>query len=212
MGTGHETGVDGPRGYGVDAEALVQRYEQVRPAEKYAFARHLIPAKPCRVMDVGAGSGVDASWLASLGHQVVAVEPTFELRLRAAALHPSKNIRWMDDCLPHLRSVMALNEAFDFVVVAGVWTHLDEMQRRESLQALTSLLSPEAVALISIRQGVAPTSRLTFPVTVADEVASAQSYGLRTIINMERQSLQAANDAAGVTWRWLALQPSHEES
>jgi 2-polyprenyl-3-methyl-5-hydroxy-6-metoxy-1,4-benzoquinol methylase len=200
----------GSRGYGAEAEALVQRYEQVQPAEKYAFALCLIPATPCRVMDVGAGSGVDAAWFASLGHQVVAVEPTFELHRRAAALHRSRNIRWISDCLPHLRSVMALDRKFDFIVAARVWTHLDAMQRRHSFRALKSLLAPGAVALISIRQGVAPTGRLVFAVTAENEVALARSCGLRTIVNVEQRSLQAANRAAGVTWRWLALRSSDQ--
>jgi SAM-dependent methyltransferase len=205
-----EADVGGSRGYAADAEALVRRYEQVQPADKYAFALDLIPARPCSVMDVGSGSGVDAAWFASSGHQVVAVEPTFELRRRAAALHPSRNIRWMDDCLPHLRSVIALDRKFDFIVSAGVWTHLDAMQRRNSFQALKSLLAPGAVILISIRQGVAPTGRLVFAVTAEEEVALAQRCGLRTIVNVQRRSLQAANRAAGVTWRWLALQSSDE--
>lgn len=212
MSPRHETDAAGSQGYGADAEALVPRYEKVRPAEKYAFALHLIPRKPSRVMDVGAGSGVDAAWLALLGHQVTAVEPTEELRRRAAALHLSKNIRWTHDCLPHLRSVIALREMFDFIVAAGVWTHLDPMQRRDSFRTLAALLSPSAVLLISIRKGIAPTGRVTFPVPVEDEVALAQSCGLRTIINVERQSLQAANRAAGVTWRWLALQSRGQES
>ena len=40
----------------------------------------LIPATPSRVLDVGAGTGRDAAALAALGHSVVAVEPTPELR------------------------------------------------------------------------------------------------------------------------------------
>jgi hypothetical protein len=35
-----------------------------------------------------------------MGHAVVAVEPTAALRGRAAALHPSSRIEWLEDGLP----------------------------------------------------------------------------------------------------------------
>jgi SAM-dependent methyltransferase len=209
MGPDRPAVVDGTEGYGVDAADLVRRFEQVNSAEKYSFALHLIPSKPGQVMDVGSGSGVDSAWFASMGHRVLAVEPTAELRRRAIALHPSRSIRWIDDRLPHLRSVLALNETFDFIVIAGVWAHLDETQRRDSIRALASLLSPNAVLVISIRQGVAPALRPTFSVPREAELAAAQSCGLRAIIDVERPSLQEVNRAAGVTWRWLALQAGH---
>lgn len=209
MRSGHNAAVDGTKGYGLDAADLVRRFEQVKSAEKYSFVHHLIPRRPSRVMDVGSGSGVDSAWFASLGHQVLAVEPTAELRRCAIALHPSRNIRWIDDHLPHLRSVIALDETFDFIVVAGVWAHLEERQRRDSLRALASLLSPNAVLVISIRQGIAPALRPTFSVPREAELAAAQSCDLHAIIDVERPSLQGVNRAAGVTWRWLALQASH---
>jgi hypothetical protein len=37
--------------------------------------------------------------LAAMGHRVVAVEPTAALRARAAILHPSPRIEWLDDSL-----------------------------------------------------------------------------------------------------------------
>jgi 2-polyprenyl-3-methyl-5-hydroxy-6-metoxy-1,4-benzoquinol methylase len=197
--------VPGSKGYEVDADALVRRYERVRPTDKYRAALHLIPSLPCRVMDIGAGSGVDAAWFASLGHEVFAVEPTAELRRSAMATYPSPRIHWMDDYLPHLRSVVALDETFELIVVAGVWTHLDETERHEAVKTIASLLAPDGVAVISIRQGIAPTGRLTFPVTTQETVTSAETYGLRTILNVQGESQQAANRKAGVTWNWLAF-------
>jgi protein-L-isoaspartate O-methyltransferase len=37
------------------------------------------------VLDIGSGTGRDAAGLAAMGHSVVAVEPTAELRIGAAA-------------------------------------------------------------------------------------------------------------------------------
>ena len=197
--------VAGSKGYDVDAEALVRRYERVRPAEKYGATLHLIPPTHSRVLDVGAGSGVDAAWFASLGHEVLAVEPTVQLRQRAMELHASHGIRWMDDSLPHLRSVVALDESFELIVIAGVWTHLDEMERSESFKTLASLLAPGGIVILSIRQGAAPAGRLHIPATAEETIASAERHGLRPMLNVELYSQQAANRIACVTWSWLAF-------
>ena len=205
-GRGEGRAPAGSKGYDIEADALVRRYEHVRPLDKYRVAQHLVPSTPCRVMDVGAGSGADAAWFASLGHEVLAIEPTFEMRRRAMLMHTSPRIEWMDDCLPHLRSVVALDRRFDLIIVAAVWMHLDELERRAAFGTLTSLVALGGTILISVRQGPAPAGRLVFAVSVPDTIASAEICGLRTTLNAEAQSLQAANRAAGVTWRWLAFQ------
>lgn len=48
-------------------------------------------------LDVGAGSGRDAAWLASLGYEVVAAEPAAGMRIEAQRRHPDPRIRWLDD-------------------------------------------------------------------------------------------------------------------
>ena len=89
------------RGYADAAEELFQRYESIPAAEYHRYVLHLIPKEPSDVLDVGAGTGRDAAWFASMGHRVVAVEPTEAMRLPAMALHPSPLIEWLDD---HLRA------------------------------------------------------------------------------------------------------------
>ena len=54
------------------------------------------------MLDVGAGTGRDAAWLARLGHEVVAVEPSAAMRAEAERRHPAARIRWIDDRLPGL--------------------------------------------------------------------------------------------------------------
>ncbi len=198
----------GSMGYAEGAAAFVERYERVPPVEKYRPVLHLLPKAPCRALDVGAGSGVDAAWLASLGHDVVAVEPTDELRRRAMTLHKSPRIRWMDDCLPRLDSVAALRPPFQLILVAGVWTHLDEAQQRTSPPTLALMPARDGLLVISVRRGPAAGGRLAFPVSIPDTVAHGEAAGLRLTIQAEMPSLQPANRAAGVTWTWLAFSPS----
>ena len=61
---------------------------------------HLFPRPPARVFDIGAETGRDAAGFAALGHSVMVVEPTAELRTRAIGLHASPRIEWLDDSKP----------------------------------------------------------------------------------------------------------------
>jgi len=76
----------GTEGYGETADALAKHYESVSFADVHREILHLIPATPSRALDVGAGTGRDAAALAALGHAVVAVEPTPELRAHGQRL------------------------------------------------------------------------------------------------------------------------------
>ena len=87
-------------GYADEVDQLFVRYESRSPEKVHAPWAQFIPEPPARILDIGSGTGRDAGWLASLGHTVVAAEPTDELRTGAAKLHPHPNITWVDDILP----------------------------------------------------------------------------------------------------------------
>jgi len=88
--------IPGTEGYAEQAAELVEQYESVPFVEKHQAVLHLLPTRPCHVLDIGAGTGADASWFAGEGHSVVAVEPTGEFRQAGMALHPSPLIEWVD--------------------------------------------------------------------------------------------------------------------
>src|SRR6185503_21054266 len=87
--------VSGTEGYAAEAEALLQQYESISFADVHRKVLHLIPAAPCDVLDIGAGTGRDAAALVARGHRVLAVEPTAALRNQAAQLHPSSLVEWL---------------------------------------------------------------------------------------------------------------------
>lgn len=60
----------GTEGYTESADFLIARYESVSFTEKYESVLHLMPEKASDVLDIGAGTGVDAAWLAAAGHRV----------------------------------------------------------------------------------------------------------------------------------------------
>lgn len=100
----------------VQASVLARRYESILANEVHAHLVGLVSPAPGFAIDVGAGSGRDASWLVSLGYEVVAVEPAAGMRREGQARHPSDRIRWLDDRLPNLTETHRLGLSFDLAV------------------------------------------------------------------------------------------------
>ena len=148
--------VSGTEHYAEEAPDLLKRYETISFAETHRSVMHLIPKDPCHVLDIGSGTGRDAAGFAELGHRVVAVEPTEEMRRGAIALHPSRLIEWLDDGLPDLARVLARNEHFDVVMLTAVWMHLDERQRRRAIPNVAALLRNGGVMIMTLRHGPVP--------------------------------------------------------
>jgi SAM-dependent methyltransferase len=193
---------NGTEGYGETADALVKPYESVSFADVHREILHLIPATPSRVLDVGAGTGRDAAALAALGHTVVAVEPTPELRMHGQRLHPGAAIIWIDDSLPDLDKLHARGEHFDLVMLTAVWMHLDPGQRERAMARIAGLLQPGGLATLLLRHGPVPTGRRMFDVSAAETRALADHHGLKTVHDSERPALLGGS---AVWWSVLAV-------
>ena len=88
---------DAIRWYDQNVSDVSRRYESVAAETVHGWLVDLLPIAPALVLDVGAGTGRDAAWLASRGLEVVAVEPSGAMRTEAQRLHPSPSIRWISD-------------------------------------------------------------------------------------------------------------------
>ena len=194
----------GNEGYTEEADALTRQYESVRFVDVHGPVLHLLPTVPSDVLDIGAGTGRDAAALAELGHRVVAVEPTAALRARAALLHPSLRIEWIEDYLPHLDHLTSRGARFDVVRLTGVWIHLDPQQRREAMARVASLLRPGGVLALTLRHGPAPPGRRRlFETSAAETIALAGSHGLDLAVKVEhRPDFYGRRE---VTWTSLAF-------
>ena len=135
--------VSGTEGYADEAEELFKRYESIPAVDAHRAVLHLIPTAPSRVLDIGAGTGRDAAWLAANGHRVVAIEPTDAMRLPAMSLHPSPLIEWLNDGLPDLTILLRRGESFDLVMLTAVWMHLDAQQRHRAMPNVASLVKTD---------------------------------------------------------------------
>ena len=180
--------VSGTEGYAENAETLIERYESVSFAEVHAQVLHVLPDKPGRMLDIGAGTGRDAAALAEMGHDVVAIEPTAEFRSRARRLHPSPRIEWRDDSLPGLQTLAGSEGAFDVIFASAVWMHLDEGQRRQAMPKVARLIRPGGLLILSLRHGPIPEGRRMFDVTADETIELARAEGLDLLVHVDRQS------------------------
>ena len=195
--------VSGTEGYADEAEALLKQYESISFADVHKAVLHLIPTKLSRVLDIGAGTGRDAAGFAALGHHVVAVEPTAELRTRATALHPSSQIEWVDDSLPNLASIIARGDMFDAVMLTAVWMHLDHRQRKIAMPKVASLISPGGVLIMSLRYGPVPKGRRMFAVSANETIVLANAEDLKLVLRLESQD--GLLGRPGISWARLAF-------
>jgi SAM-dependent methyltransferase len=197
------TRASGTEGYADEAEALLVQYESLAFEHLQRWSLPLIPPSPRRILEIGAGTGRDAAGFAALGYSVVAVEPTHELRTRAAELHPSPAIEWVDDSLPDLAVVMARGENFDVAMMTAVWMHLDEAQRRRAMPNIAALLRPGGIAAMTLRHGPVPPGRRMFAVTADETIELARQSGLDVVFNAYApEGIQKRPD---VSWTRLAM-------
>jgi SAM-dependent methyltransferase len=193
---------DSNRGYSDSARALIDQYESLSFEDVQRPVLHLFPPPPARVLDIGAGTGRDAAALARQGHTVTAVEPTPELRAWGQANHP-RSIRWIDDMLPGLPLVSALNERFDLVLLTAVWMHLDAAQQQEAMRTLSTMLAPGGLMSMSLRHGPVPEGRRMFDVSGDEVCALADGVALRPLHQVETADMLHRAD---VRWTFLVLQ------
>lgn len=191
------------QGYAEQASKLIARYESVAPEEVHGKIVHLIPEGASRTLDVGAGSGRDAAWLAAKGHDVVAVEPTAEMRDAGKALHPSPRITWVDDALPELASLQD-SDPFDLIMLTAVWQHLEADERVRAMKRLAALAKPDGVMALLLRHGPVPEGRRMFQVSAEETAALAQACGFAVLINTPRGAIRG-DAPAGVAWTSLAF-------
>ena len=145
--------------YDAHAEMLADRYEAVSPERVHSWLTDLLPSQPATILDVGAGSGRDAAWLAYKGHDIVAVEPSSRFRTMARELHKDPRIQWISDSLPSLKRTFRTGLAFDVILVNAVWMHVAPSDRARAFRKLITLLKPGGVLAITLRHSPAEADR-----------------------------------------------------
>jgi SAM-dependent methyltransferase len=188
--------------YDVNATALATAYEGVDPAKVHAWLDGVLPPAPALVLDVGAGSGRDAAWLASLGYDVLAVEPSLAMRAEGERRHSDTGVRWVADHLPALPAIHRLGLTFDLILLSGVWQHVAPIERERAMRKLVGLVRPGGVLALTLRRGPAEVERAMHPVSLTEVERLARDYGVLVARVVEMPDQMARSE---VSWTGVAL-------
>ncbi|MFY0664470.1 MAG: methyltransferase domain-containing protein [Natronospirillum sp.] len=190
--------------YSENAQALCDQYENVHFEEVHKSWLNEIP-KTGLVLDIGAGSGRDARYLAAKGLSVIAVEPADGMREKALQAGTDPSIQWLDDKLPELSHVFTLQMKFDLILLSAVWMHIAKSSRERSLRKLSNLLKPNGKLVISLRHGEFDDGRTMHPVSASELAGLASKFGLTCKLlspNKEEDGLGRSN----VSWETVVLE------
>lgn len=138
--------------YSENASALFEKYNSIDSAVLHQDWAQRLSEQPGLACDIGAGTGRDANWLASMGWDVIAVEPEKALRGQAKFIS-HENVAWLDDRLPELSQLRKLGQRFNLILLSAVWMHIPAPRRERAFRILSELLAPGGILVISLRQG-----------------------------------------------------------
>lgn len=190
--------------YDVQASVFAALYESVSAEIVHAPFLDFVPqGQNLLALDVGAGSGRDAAWLASRGFEVVAAEPAAGMRREAQRRHGSPRIRWLDDRLPGLNSVHRLGLAFDLILLSAVWMHVPPAMRARGFRKVATLLKPGGVILMTLRDGPTDPDRPMWSASPGELEAFARIHGLAVLRSVPTTDQLRRPD---VRWTSMCLQ------
>lgn len=187
--------------YSENADAIFEKYNSLAPEDIHAAWLHFIPETKALILDIGAGSGRDARWLAQMGHDVIAVEPSDNLRTRAQTEN-NPSVWWIKDSLPSLNEVYKLDSKFDLILLSAVWNHLAPSDRERSFRKLTNLLKPGGKIVLTLRKGPAYGDRTFYDCSSEELHAFARRYMLQLLLERKSADKMGRPD---VTWSTLVF-------
>lgn len=183
-----------------EAKGLAQLYEGTTFDLVHPYLIGRLPPLPATVLDIGAGSGRDAAALAGMGYAVTAVEPSFAMRCEAVARHPAATVRWLDDRLPNLDSLV--DQRFDLILISAVWMYVPRGDRTKAVDRIHRLCSAGGMVAISVR-ATRPDEIGDFRLPDLD--ATEYAFAQRGFRLLERRELPDVLSRPDKTWTIFVL-------
>ncbi|MEZ7227732.1 class I SAM-dependent methyltransferase [Alteromonas sp. DY56-G5] len=160
-------------------------------------------------LDVGAGSGRDANWLAEKGWKVIAVEPANELRNLAQA-NSHNSVTWCNASLPALTALPQAPKTYDLILLSAVWMHLPKDERQPALKRLAELLSENGAMIITLRHGPSFDEREMFEVS-KDEIKKIAKANSLSLLDSSKVPLEDSLNRKSINWETMILGSSISE-
>lgn len=160
----------GIQGYDKNIESFIELSQSLPFEQVCKEFIPFLPDLPCNALDIGSGAGQNSKALAELGFNVTAVEPMLEFVQAARKSYKHKPINWMQGSLPELNCLQSCTEQFGFVLIEGVWHHLDHPERERAVERISSCTSLNGRCAISMRNGPAGMGERVIPINTASTI------------------------------------------
>jgi len=119
--------------------------------------------------DLGCGSGSDAYVLAhEYNYEVVGVDSSEEMLRMAHEKKSHPLVFYMNDALPEIENLRAMDLKFNVFLMSAVWMHLNNAERAELVQNIKAIAAKDALFYVSLRHGDSPADRPMFPVSMEE--------------------------------------------
>jgi len=169
--------------YESNAKELSKRYESAKMDNIHTLLKSTFPANSS-LLEIGCGSGRDASFMYQNGYDVLAIDGSREMIAEARVCHPE-----LDERLEVIKIPDELNfepSSFDGVYSIATLMHLEKEAIDHTIEKITSILKPGGKFFFSVSiqrddiddQGKDEKGR-HFTTMSADEwIACCEKYGL----------------------------------
>lgn len=193
--------------YEKHAARLAESYDMLAFEQLHNDWASRLP-NPGKALDVGAGTGRDALWLALHGWQVTAVEPADAMRELAArktlALGLDDDaLSWHNDALPALSSVQG--QKYQLVLLSAVWMHLSVAHRPAAFKRLIELLAEDGMLVMTLRDGPNECQRPMYPVSKEEIISLGRPMGLQVEVVSGRGKQPDLLKRPDVRWQTLII-------
>jgi len=179
--------VYGTEGYAESVREFVRLSQSLDFLEVCREYLPFLPSVLARVLDVGSGAGQNSNALAVLGYQVTAVEPVPAFLSTARKSYPKPEIKWLAGDLPQLQCLDCCDTKYEFILVEGVWHHLNKQERAIAVKRFRDLLTTGGRCAISLRNGPPGLGTRVFPTSVTETVSLFEKMGLHCIYESSNQ-------------------------
>ena len=167
--------------------------------------RGFLPHRKGRVLDLGSGAGQNAAALDELGMNVTAIEPIFKLVEMAQETYSTASVKWLNGGLPDLNCLSMSCEKFDFVLIEGVWHHLNEVERSLAITRLSKIINTKGKCAISLRNGPAGLGSRVFVTDTEVTIRQFEDHNFECIFKVENQDSILPNKQE-VKWSRIVLE------